>query len=191
MKKKDIISTISISILASILVFFVYNFYYGNFPSYSPPTYHPAIENIKNAWTQNAQFTNLQSSQQFAISDFQNQIILLNSFDPSYPFSLKQHMQIKSLREELGDSVIIISFDMSQNPESHKTLSYLENKGFNWYFAVPSEQNKQLLINDFGISFSSFSSNPIVLICPGGKIVNDFGPNIKTADQIKEKINEC
>lgn len=194
MNKKDLFFTLSISISLAILVFLMYNFYfYYNKPLYSPEFREP-ITNINEAWSANAQFVDIDSFVQFKIGDFLGKYIFLNSFDPSNPFSLKQHLEIKKLMEsQLNNPIAVMSFDISQNQENSRVLQYLQtNKEFDWYFVLPSEENKELLKKDFGQSFSN-SISKIILICPNGYLIESDPnlPAVKSTEELKSMIDSC
>ncbi len=194
MHKKDLFFTLSISISLAILVFLIYNFYfYYNKPALSPEIIQP-IENIDSAWSKNAQFTDIKTSQQFKIGDFKGQYIFLFTSDVTNPFSIKQDFEIEKLiASQLDGHFVVISIDIGPDKDASRIMRYLENnEELDWRFTVPSEESAELLKKDFGQAFSSYSSK-VILVCPNGDLIESRPslPAVKSMIQLKEMADSC
>ena len=82
----------------------------------------------------------------FKISDFKGQKVLLESFAVWCPTCTQQQKEIKQLIEQ-GDQSIHISLDTDPNEDSSSVLSHVEEKGFDWNYAISPKTLTQSLID--------------------------------------------
>lgn len=188
MQKSNLFSTFAVLVSLAALGFLLYTFNFDDAPqlSLSP---QQEIKNIKQSSLWKYQLADVLANQQFTPSDYEGKIIIIESSSPSCPQCVKQQQEILFLKNDLGDSIIAISFITDSGYDTARVQQYAQSNSFDWKFIV-SKQANDLLKDSFGSGFLAFSANPIKLICPDGEIIN-FESGIKSASEIKEKIDSC
>lgn len=130
------------------------------------------------------------TQEDFRLSDFEGKPILLESFAVWCPTCTSQQKEIKKLHDELGDSVISISLNTDPNEDEDRVQSHTERNGFNWIYVVSPPDLTQALIDEFGFGFVNAPQAPVVLICPDGtskKLRN----GVKKSLELKTEIEGC
>ncbi len=139
----------------------------------------------------NTELTDVRTGQTFKISDFKGKPILLESFAVWCPVCTKQQQHIQKLHQLLGDSVVSISLDTDPNEDAAKVKEAVEERGFDWHFAVSPRELTQALIDQFGVSVVNAPAAPVVLICKDGS-ARLLKRGIKSAQDLKGEIEkEC
>ena len=137
------------------------------------------------------ELTNVLTGETFKISDFSGRPILLESFAVWCPTCTAQQENIKELHEEPGyggEDLISISLDLDQNEDSEKVKSHAQSNGFDWYYVVAPEELTQELIAEFGPSFISAPSVPMVLICEDLSFRKLDGFGRRSVEELKDEI---
>lgn len=188
MQKSNLFSTFAVLVSLAALGFLLYNF---NFDSGSQLSLSPQqeIKNIKQSSLWNYQFTDALTNQRFTLSDYEGKTMLIESSSPSCPQCVKQQQQILSVKNELGESVIVISFITDSEYDISRVQQYAQGNKFDWNFVV-SKQATDALRDNLGENFLIFSSNPLKIACPDGRIIN-FESGIKSSSELKDKLNSC
>ncbi len=134
-------------------------------PNYIPPSeVEPQEPPSTPAWME-IKLTDVNSGQEFRISDFKGKPITLESFAVWCPTCLSQQKEIQKLKEIEGESIIHISLDTDPNEDETKIREHLARNGFDWYFAVSPIELSKALIDEFGLAVVSAPSAPVILIC--------------------------
>jgi len=188
MQKSNLFSTLAIIISLVALGILLFNFNQKIGPQLSP-SLQQEIKNIKQSTLWNYQFTDALTSERFVLSDYEGKTMLIESSSPSCPQCVKQQNQILSLKEDLGESILIVSFIVDSEQKIERVQQYAQDNGFYWNFVVSKEAN-DILRNNFGEDFLTFSSNPIKIACPDGRIIS-FESGIKSSSEIKANMNSC
>ena len=130
------------------------------------------------------------TQEEFKLSDFSGKPILLESFAVWCPTCTSQQKEVKKLHEEIGDSFISISLDTDPNEDESKILEHTERNNFNWIYVVSPVELTKGLIDEFGISFVNAPQAPIVLICPDGSS-KKLRNGVKKSSELKTEIENC
>jgi thiol-disulfide isomerase/thioredoxin len=131
----------------------------------------------------------LNTNQTYKLADFEDKIVLIESFAVWCPTCTSQQKEIKKLHE-LNKQVISISLDTDQNEEESLILEHTKKNGFNWIYSISPEELTSYFISNYGISFVSAPSVPILLKCQNKepiKLKNGF----KSVEYLIEQISIC
>lgn len=143
-------------------------------------------QEISTAWM-DIDLVDVRTGQTFKISDFKGKPILLESFAVWCPVCTKQQQNIKKLHNLIGDSFVSISLDTDPNEDAAKVKEAVEERGFDWYFAVSPVELTQALIDQFGVSVVDAPAAPVVLICEDLS-ARLLPRGIKSVDELQDEL---
>ncbi|MFH1408810.1 MAG: redoxin family protein [Nanoarchaeota archaeon] len=133
-----------------------------------------------------AQLKDVRTQHFFTVDEFKGRIVLVESFAARCQICDEQHRELEKLKEQYRE-LIVISFDTENNEQEGSVSDYLNEHGFDWLFAVPSDEVKRSLSEDFGGDGLDGLQVPIVLVCEDQTTrMLPFG--LKDADRLKEEI---
>ena len=137
----------------------------------------------------NASLTDARTGQSFSINDFQGKVVLVETMAIWCSNCLQQQGQVKALHEQLGarDDFVSIGLDIDPNENTAALKGYVENKGFDWLYAVPAADVSREIASLYGDLFLNPPSTPIVVIDRH----SDAHPlqfGIKSADDLMQAI---
>jgi thiol-disulfide isomerase/thioredoxin len=140
------------------------------------------------AWF-SASLSDARTGQAFSINDFQGKVVLVETMAIWCSNCLKQQGQVKALHEQLGarDDFISIGLDIDPNENTDALKSYVESKGFDWWYAVPSADVSREIASLYGDQFLNPPSTPIVVIDRHGE-AHPLPFGIKSADELMQAI---
>ena len=152
----------------------------------SDPTEESTIESP--AWF-SAALTDARAGQTFSINDFREKVILVETMAIWCSNCLRQQEQVKALHEQLGarDDLVSIGLDIAPNENTGALKSYVENKGFDWFYAVPSKDVSREIASLYGDQSLNPPSTPIVVIDRHGE-AHPLPFDIKSADDLMQAI---
>lgn len=142
-----------------------------------------------SSWV-DVEIKDVNSQENYKISDFLGTPVLVESFAVWCPTCTRQQNEIKSLHEEVGDSVISISLDTDPNEDEDQVLEHTNRNGFNWRYSIAPKELTTSLIEEFGNQVINAPSAPVILICEdGSRRLLERG--VKSPEKLKEHINSC
>ena len=102
-----------------------------------------------------ASLTDARTGQVFNINDFQGKVILVETMAIWCSNCLKQQGQVKALHEQLGarDDFISIGLDIDPNETTDALKVYVEDRDFDWLYAVPSKDVSREIASLYGDQF--------------------------------------
>jgi len=195
-------SMIVIAVIVILIVGGIWTFVY-NKQKTTPEEIEKKLEEILNSgnasnisettadtgW-QDSELKDVKTGNKFKISSFYSKPILVESFAVWCPKCKQQQDELKKLKQEIGDSVVLISLDTDSNEDENKVLDHINRYGYDWYYAVSPTQVTQDLIDEFGIGIVNAPSTPIILICP--KLQTSKLPSgIKSVSELKAELAKC
>ena len=133
--------------------------------------------------------TDARTGQAFSINEFKGKVVLVETMAMWCSNCLKQQTQVKALHEALGmrDDFVSIGLDIDPNENVDALRSYVEDKGFDWYYAVSPADVSREIASLYGNQFLNPPSTPIVIIDRhGNSHPLPFG--IKSADDLMQAI---
>lgn len=133
--------------------------------------------------------TDARTGQTFSINNFKGKVVLVETMAIWCSNCLKQQGQVKALHEQLGarDDFVSIGLDIDPNENAGALKSYVENKGFDWLYAVPSADVSREIAALYGDQFLNPPSTPIVVIDRHGN-AHPLPFGIKNADDLMQAI---
>ena len=140
------------------------------------------------AWF-DASLTDARTGQIFSINDFQGKVVLVETMAIWCTNCLQQQGQVKALHSQLGvrDDFISIGLDIDPNENTAALKTYVENKGFDWLYAVPSKDVSREIASLYGDQFLNPPSTPIVVIDRHGE-AHPLPFGIKSSDDLMKAI---
>jgi len=140
------------------------------------------------AWFATA-LTDARTGQIFNINDFKGKVVLVETMAIWCSNCLRQQGQVKALHEQLGarDDFVSIGLDIDPNENTDVLKSYVESKGFDWLYAVPSVDVSREIASLYGDQFLNPPSTPIVVIDRHGD-AHPLPFGIKSADDLMKAI---
>jgi len=124
----------------------------------------------------------------FKVSDFSGKPILLESFAVWCPTCTQQQRVIKSLHEEVGDSIISISMDTDPNEDEERVRKHISDNRFDWTYVVAPVDFTRSLIDQFGIDIVNAPAAPMILVCENGK-ARQLGSGVKSVETLKLEVS--
>ncbi|MBE0684820.1 MAG: redoxin domain-containing protein, partial [Anaerolineaceae bacterium] len=138
----------------------------------------------ETAWFRTT-FTNVSTGEAFTINDFKGKVVLVENLAMWCSNCKKQQEQVKLLHELLGmnENLISIGLDIDTNEKASDLKTYVENNGFNWIYAVASEEVTREIANLYGAQFLNPPSTPILIIDRKGQ-AHPMPFGIKSAEEL-------
>ena len=136
-----------------------------------------------------AELTNVRTGESFMVADFEGKVVLVETLAMWCSNCLKQQTQVKALHEALGmrEDFVSIGLDIDPNENVNALKGYVEDKGFDWYYAVSPVDVSREIASLYGDQFLIPPSTPILVIDRHGQAhVLPFG--IKSADDLQQAI---
>ncbi len=128
----------------------------------------------------------INSGEDFKISDFKGQKILLESFAVWCPTCTKQQRVFQELIKE-GDETIHISLDTDPNEDASLVKEHTTQNGFSWRYVITPATMTKSLINEFGISVVNAPSAPVILVCED-QSARLLKRGLKDSGEIKDEV---
>jgi thiol-disulfide isomerase/thioredoxin len=134
-------------------------------------------------------FTNVSNGEVFTINDFKGKVVLVENLAMWCSNCKKQQEQVKLLHELLGmnEDLVSIGLDIDTNEKASDLKTYVENNGFDWIYAVASEEVTREIANLYGAQFLNPPSTPILIIDRKGQ-AHPMPFGIKSAEELKNFI---
>ena len=141
-----------------------------------------------SAWF-SASLTDARTGQVFSINDFSGKVVLVETMAIWCTNCLQQQGQVKALHTQLGarDDFVSIGLDVDPNENAAALKTYVENKGFDWLYAVSPKDVSREIASLYGDQFLNPTSTPIVVIDRHGE-AHPLPFGIKSADNLMQAI---
>ena len=136
-----------------------------------------------------ASLTDVRTGQAFSINDFKGKVVLVETMAIWCSNCLKHQGQVKALHEQLGarEDFVSIGLDIDPNEDTDALKGYVEDKGFDWLYAVPSADISREIATLYGDQFLNPPSTPIVVIDRHGN-AHPLPFGIKSADELMQAV---
>ncbi len=134
-------------------------------------------------------FTDVSTGAAFTINDFKGKVVLVEYLAMWCSNCKKQQEQVKLLHDLLGmnEDLVSIGIDIDTNENASDLKTYVENNGFDWIYAVASEEVTREISNLYGAQFLNPPSTPILIIDRKGQ-AHPMPFGIKSAEDLKDFI---
>ena len=140
------------------------------------------------AWY-SASLTNVRTGDIFAVKDFRGKVVLVETMAIWCSNCKKQQGQVKELHALLGkrDDFVSLGLDIDPNENADALKTYVDNNGFDWYYAVPSVDVSREVASLYGDQFLNPPSTPMLIIDRKG-VAHPLPFGIKSADDLMEAL---
>lgn len=140
------------------------------------------------AWY-SASLTDASTGQAFTINDFKGKVVLVETLAMWCSNCKKQQGQVKALHDLLGerDDFISLGLDIDLNENAADLKGYVESNGFDWMYAVATQDIAQDLSKHYGDQFLNPPSTPMLVIDRKGE-AHPLPFGIKSADELLKFI---
>ncbi len=129
--------------------------------------------------------TDVNSGSEYNITDYNGKVVLVETLAMWCSNCKKQQGEVSKLKQELGDKVTYIGFDIDPNENMENLKEYTASNNFDWvYSVVPAEVSSELAAL-YGNQFLNPPSTPMLIIDSEGE-VHPLPFGIKSAEQLKE-----
>jgi len=158
-------------------------------PSTSEPGGNVNIESTQAGPWIDMELVDVSTGEQFKISDFKGQPVLLESFAVWCPTCTEQQKQVKVLEAKTGGSIIHISLDTDPNEDASRVKEHKEANGFDWIYAVSPIDLTRSLIDQYGNKIVNAPLVPMILICED-QSTRFLRSGLKTADELSLEVSK-
>ncbi len=135
------------------------------------------------------QLQNINSGETFTVQDLNGKVVLVETMAVWCSNCLRQQRQVKSLHELLGerDDFVSLGLDIDPNENADKLKGFVDQNGFDWYYAVAPAEVSRNLSNLYGAQFINPPSTPMLIVDRHGEVhLLPFG--IKDAQTLLEAL---
>lgn len=146
------------------------------------------VQNERPSW-QILPIVNARTGETFTFADFAGQTVFVEPMATWCTNCRQQLGNVRSAREQVGDSVIFIALSVETNISAADLAAYADDNGFEWHFAVMTPELLVELVNTFGRTISNPPSTPHFIIRADGT-ASPLATGIETASQIVAQIQE-
>jgi cytochrome oxidase Cu insertion factor (SCO1/SenC/PrrC family) len=133
--------------------------------------------------------TDARTGQPFSINSLEGKVVLVETMAIWCTNCLQQQGQVKALHTQLGarDDFVSVGLDIDPNENAEALKTYVENKGFDWLYAVPPKDVSREIASLYGDQFLNPPSTPIVVIDRRGN-AHPLPFGIKSSDDLMKAI---
>jgi thiol-disulfide isomerase/thioredoxin len=126
-----------------------------------------AVSASRPDW-QRVELTDVRTGETFTLSDFDDQVIIMEAMAVWCPLCDQQQIQIKSALSELGDGVIGVSLDVDPSETADIVVRHADDLDLPWRFVVAGRELSAMLQREFGPQVLTPPSTPVLIIAPNG-----------------------
>ena len=139
------------------------------------------------AWT-NLELVNANTGETFTLADFAGKTVFIEPMATWCPICRGQQQRISQVIDQLNpDEFVVVSLSIETFLSPEELASYSVNNGFNWTFAVASDELLSALVAEFGRSISSAPSVPHFTISANGTAGN-FATGGKSGEEFLQLV---
>ncbi len=151
----------------------------------------PVIAEINRPAWQTVQLINARTGETFTLADFEGKTVFVEPMATWCTNCRAQLGRVRQVRDQLGEeNYAFVALSLETNLSSEALARYADNQGFDWYFAVMTNELLGLLADEFGRTITAAPSTPHFVIRPDGTFT-DLSTGSKSVNDIaQELINE-
>lgn len=156
----------------------------------APTVIEPTVEQApqvaaveRPAW-QTIPLTNARTGETFTLADFAGKTVFVEPIATWCTNCRAQLQDVRSVRDQIGtDNFVFIALSLETQLTDSDLADYADRQGFDWTFAVMSEELLQELTGTFGRALASAPSTPHFIIRPDGSFTQ-----LKTGQESASQI---
>ncbi len=138
------------------------------------------------AW-QTISLTNAVTGESFTLADFAGRTVFVEPMATWCTNCRRQLANVAQARAQLGEEVVFVGLSLETNLSDAELAEYAAGNGFDWTWAVMSEEMLQQLAQEFGRTITNAPSTPHFIIRPDGSFT-ELATGIDSPDQIVAQI---
>jgi thiol-disulfide isomerase/thioredoxin len=153
----------------------------------SQPTAFPAATSTPD-WF-DIELTDVQTGETFSMSDYAENVVLVETMAIWCPSCLIQATQVEKLHVALGnpEDLISVTMDVDSHEDEAVLKEYASTYGFNWHFVVAPLLVQRALGNLYSAEYLNPPLSPMLVIDRDGNVHQlDYG--IKDAETLQEIV---
>ena len=115
--------------------------------------------------------TDAKTGEVFTINDFRGKVVLVETMAIWCPNCVVQGNEVRKMRDLLGEEadLVSVSLDVDVNETTEDLRAYVEEFGFDWYYAVAYLEVARAVGNRYGANYLNPPISPMVLIDRNGQ----------------------
>lgn len=150
----------------------------------------PAADRMDLPLWQTLAVTNAATGETFSFADFEGKTVFVEPMATWCGNCRSQQGQVREAKAQLGDDVVFVGLSLETTLPAADLAQYAQDNGFDWTYAVMSEELLKGLADEFGRSITSAPSTPHFIIRPDGSF-SALSTGIHSAEEIVTQIQEA
>lgn len=134
--------------------------------------------------------TNAATGEPFALGDFRGKTVFVEPIATWCSNCRMQQFEVQQAKAQLGDDVVFVGLSLETTLPAADLASYAQGNGFDWTYAVLSNELLAGLADEFGRSITSAPSTPHFIIHPNGSF-SELSTGIHSAAEIIAQIQDA
>lgn len=132
--------------------------------------------------------TNAVTGESFTLADFAGRTVFVEPMATWCTNCRRQLNNVAQARAQLGEDVVFVGLSLETNLSNAELAEYAAGNGFDWVWAVMSEEMLQQLAQEFGRTITNAPSTPHFIIRADGSFT-DLVTGIDSPEQIVAQIS--
>ena len=135
------------------------------------------------------ELTDAQTGESFTVNDYAGKVVLLETMAIWCPNCIIQANEIRNLHKVLGnpEDLVSVSLDVDVNEDNEALGKYANEYGFDWHFAIASNEVARALGNLYTAQYLNPPLAPMMIIDREGKVHHlEYG--IKDAEMLQQEV---
>jgi hypothetical protein len=134
--------------------------------------------------------TNAATGEPFTLGDFNGKTVFVEPMATWCSNCRTQQGHVQQAKMQLGDNVVFVGLSLETTLPPSNLASYAQGNGFDWTYAVMSEDLLAGLADEFGRSITSAPSTPHFIIRSDGTFT-ELSTGIHSAEEIIAQIQDA
>ncbi len=134
--------------------------------------------------------TDVATGESFTLGDFQGQTVFVEPMATWCSNCRTQQGNVIQAKTQVADDVVFIGLSLETTLPDEDLARYAKGNGFDWTYAVMSEELLSALAGEFGRTITSAPSTPHFIIRPDGSFT-ELSTGIDSPAEIVAKIQEA
>jgi thiol-disulfide isomerase/thioredoxin len=133
---------------------------------------------------------NAATGEPLSLGDFKGKTVFVEPMATWCSNCRAQQGNVREAKAQLGDDVVFVGLSLETTLPAESLARYAQDNGFDWTYAVMSEELLAGLVDEFGRSITSAPSTPHFIIRPDGSF-SELSTGIHAAEEIIAQVQEA
>lgn len=134
--------------------------------------------------------TNAATGESLSLGDFKGKTVFVEPMATWCSNCRAQQGNVREAKAQLGDDVVFVGLSLETTLPAESLARYAQDNGFDWTYAVMSEELLAGLVDEFGRSITSAPSTPHFIIRPDGSF-SELSTGIHSVEEIIAQVQEA